>query len=67
MIPTLKTRNTRICILLGQKDQRMGMLTLQDAERLQVQCLSFHPVLHSLESFCLRPAKVIPMYEGLEK
>lgn len=45
----------------------MGMLTLQDAERLQVQCLSFHPVLHSLESFCLRPAKVIPMYEGLEK
>lgn len=36
MIPTLKTRNTRICILLGQKDQRMGMLTLHDAERLQV-------------------------------
>ena len=36
MIPTLKTRNTRICVLLGQKDQRMGMLTLHDAERLQV-------------------------------
>ena len=41
MIPTLKTRNTRICILLGQKNQRMGMLTLHDAERLQAQSLTF--------------------------
>ena len=41
MIPTLKTRNTRICILLGQKNQRMGMLTLHDAERLQAQFPAF--------------------------
>ena len=48
MIPTLKTRNTRICILLGQKNQRMGMLTLHDAERLQAQSLTFmHIHLHS--------------------
>ncbi len=45
MIPTLKTRNTRICILLGQKNQRMGMLTLHDAERLQAQTLTY--ITHS--------------------
>lgn len=43
MMPTLKTRNTRICILLGQHDQRMGMLTIQDAERLQVWVLCWDP------------------------
>ncbi len=45
MTPTLKTRNTRICILLGQKDQRMGMLTLHDAERLQVGSPLCHDLL----------------------
>ena len=50
MIPTLKTRNTRICILLGQKDQRMGMLTLHDAERLQARSLS--PLNCSFQPAC---------------
>ena len=49
MMPTLKTRNTRICILLGQHDQRMGMLTIQDAERLQVWVLYWEPdCLHTV-------------------
>ena len=54
MTPTLKTRNTRICILLGQKDQRMGMLTLHDAERLQVAF-----PLPSVMNSCLSPGALL--------
>ena len=62
MVPTLKTRNTRICILLGQKNHRMGMLTLHDAERLQAESLTslcsaaaqciFHRQQDSMKTAC---------------
>lgn len=35
MVPTLKTANTRICLLLPTGD--MGMLRISDAERLQAR------------------------------
>ncbi len=63
MIPTLKTRNTRICVLLGQKNQRMGMLTLHDAERLQAQSPTFitQPSVFSLSiSFSYRDKMPLP-------
>lgn len=34
MVPTLKTGNARMCLLLA--DGRMGTLRTEDAERLQV-------------------------------
>jgi len=35
VVPTFTTHNDRICLLLGSK--KMGMLRIQDAERLQVR------------------------------
>ena len=37
MVPTLKTRNNRLCVLLDSN--AMGLLRIEDAERLQVFAL----------------------------
>ena len=37
VVPTFTTNNDRICLLLST--QKMGMLRIEDAERLQVFCI----------------------------
>lgn len=43
VVPTFKTRNERMCLLLP--DGRLGYLLTRDAERLQARCWTSFVVL----------------------
>jgi hypothetical protein len=52
LIPTLKTKNNRICVVTD--DGRVGLLAIEDAERLQVHtCQSLSLSLSLSLSFSL--------------
>jgi hypothetical protein len=49
-VPTLKTANSRICLLLPSG--QVGLLRIDDAERLQVAPAASHPLMPVVVSHC---------------